>query len=230
MRRRPALSVASISALVIAGLGVPLTGAPAARAEAPRTATLVGSLQSELGCDADWSPACTATDLALQPGSTTYAADFTVPAGSYELKVAINHDWAESYGQGGNNLPLVLQHAAKLRFTYDDTTHAVGIAPTDLPGQATAADGKLASASLRELATRERFYFVMADRFANGDASNDRGGLTGSRLETGFDPTDAGFFHGGDLKGISQRLDYIKGLGTTAIWLTPSFKNRPVQG
>ncbi|NUO92842.1 MAG: pullulanase-type alpha-1,6-glucosidase [Dermatophilaceae bacterium] len=230
MRRRPALSVASISALVIAGLGVPLTGAPIARADAPRTATLVGSLQSELGCDADWSPACAATDLVLQPGTTTYAADFTVPAGSWELKVAINHDWAESYGQGGNNIPLVLQHAAKLRFTYDDATHAVAVAPTDLPGKATAADEKLATASLRELATRERFYFVMADRFANGDPSNDRGGLTGSRLETGFDPTDAGFFHGGDLKGISQRLDYIKGLGTTAIWLTPSFKNRPVQG
>ena len=46
MRRRPALSVASISALVIAGLAVPLTGAPVARAETPRTAT-AGRLPAE---------------------------------------------------------------------------------------------------------------------------------------------------------------------------------------
>ena len=70
----------------------------------------------------------------------------------------------------------------------------------------------------------------MADRFANGDTGNDNGGLVGGRLETGFDPTDKGFYHGGDLKGVTQKLDYIKGLGTSAIWLTPSFKNRPVQG
>jgi glycosidase len=78
----------------------------------------------------------------------------------------------------------------------------------------------------------ERYYFVMTDRFANGDTSNDTGGLTPAddRLVTGYDPTDKGFYHGGDLKGLTGRLDYIKGLGTTAIWLTPSFKNRAVQG
>ncbi len=89
---------------------------------------------------------------------------------------------------------------------------------------------ELAQDSLRVDLTRERFYFVMADRFANGSAANDEGGLTGSRLETGFDPTDKGFYQGGDIAGLSQQLDYIKGLGSTAIWMTPSFKNRPVQG
>ena len=70
----------------------------------------------------------------------------------------------------------------------------------------------------------------MTDRFANGDTANDEGGLTGDRLATGFDPTDKGFYNGGDLAGLRDELDYIDGLGTTAIWLTPSFKNRPVQG
>ena len=70
----------------------------------------------------------------------------------------------------------------------------------------------------------------MTDRFANGDTTNDAGGLSGGRLETGLDPTDKGFYHGGDLKGLTSKLDYIKGLGTTSIWLTPSFKNQPVQG
>ncbi|WP_443051525.1 pullulanase-type alpha-1,6-glucosidase [Streptomyces sp. NBC_00234] len=96
--------------------------------------------------------------------------------------------------------------------------------------QAPPSDAKLAAAPARHDLTREQFYFVMPDRFANGDTSNDRGGLTGSRLETGYDPTDKGFYQGGDLKGLTNRLDYIKGLGTTAIWLAPIFKNRPVQG
>ncbi|WP_229404979.1 pullulanase-type alpha-1,6-glucosidase [Micromonospora sp. NBRC 110038] len=76
----------------------------------------------------------------------------------------------------------------------------------------------------------EQFYFVLPDRFANGDPRNDAGGLTGDRLSTGLDPTDKGFYHGGDLKGVIDKLDYIQGLGTTAIWLAPVFKNRPVQG
>ncbi len=91
-------------------------------------------------------------------------------------------------------------------------------------------DAALAAQAARHDDTREQFYFVMPDRFANGDASNDRGGLTGSRLSTGYDPTDKGFYQGGDLKGLTKRLDYIKGLGTTAIWMAPIFKNRPVQG
>ncbi|MEU5914544.1 pullulanase-type alpha-1,6-glucosidase [Micromonospora sp. NPDC047527] len=79
-------------------------------------------------------------------------------------------------------------------------------------------------------ARAEQFYFVLPDRFANGDRRNDRGGLTGDRLRTGLDPTDKGFYHGGDLKGVIDKLDYIQGMGTTAIWLAPIFKNRPVQG
>ncbi|MFC8196046.1 pullulanase-type alpha-1,6-glucosidase [Streptomyces sp. NPDC057298] len=91
-------------------------------------------------------------------------------------------------------------------------------------------DAALARTPARNDLTREQFYFVLPDRFANGDTSNDRGGLTGSRLDTGYDPTDKGFYQGGDLKGLTKKLDYIKGLGTTAIWMAPIFKNQPVQG
>ena len=76
----------------------------------------------------------------------------------------------------------------------------------------------------------EVVYFVLPDRFANGDASNDRGGLSGDRLKTGFDPTSKAFYNGGDLKGLIQHLDYIQGLGATAIWVGPVFRNKPVQG
>ena len=78
--------------------------------------------------------------------------------------------------------------------------------------------------------TDENFYFVMADRFENGDTANDHGGpARATALVSGFDPTAKGFYHGGDLEGLLQRIDYIQGLGTTSIWLTPSFKNKAVQ-
>ncbi|MBS0254038.1 MAG: alpha-amylase [Proteobacteria bacterium] len=89
-------------------------------------------------------------------------------------------------------------------------------------------------APLAELRARaleqEVIYFVLPDRFANGDPANDRGGLAGDRLVTGFDPAAKGFYHGGDLKGLIAHLDYIQGLGASAIWLGPIFKNKPVQG
>jgi alpha-amylase len=85
--------------------------------------------------------------------------------------------------------------------------------------------------SLRAPVTDERFYFVMADRFEDGSAANDHGGLPPGKNEgqSGFDPKGKGWYHGGDLQGLRNRLDYIKRLGTTAIWLTPSFKNKAVQ-
>ena len=85
--------------------------------------------------------------------------------------------------------------------------------------------------SLRAPVTDQNFYFVMADRFQNGTMANDHGGLPPGKTEgqSGFDPTGKGWYHGGDLEGLRDRLGYIKRLGTTAIWLTPSFKNKAVQ-
>lgn len=77
---------------------------------------------------------------------------------------------------------------------------------------------------------QEVVYFVLPDRFENGDTKNDKGGLKGDRLQTGFDPSAKGYFHGGDLKGLTQKLDYIQGMGATAIWFAPIFKNKAVQG
>jgi len=59
-------------------------------------------------------------------------------------------------------------------------------------------------------------YFVFIDRFSNGDKSNDRE----------VDTTDINGFHGGDIAGLLQRLDYLENLGVTGIWLSPFFTNR----
>lgn len=76
----------------------------------------------------------------------------------------------------------------------------------------------------------EIIYLILPDRFENGDPSNDRGGRQGDRTQTGYDPSSKAFYHGGDIRGIIDRLDYIRRLGATAIWLTPVFENQPVQG
>jgi glycosidase len=96
---------------------------------------------------------------------------------------------------------------------------------------ATLAATPAAAQSYRDrLPEDEVLYFLLPDRFENGDTANDRGGLKGDRLKTGYDPTSKGFYHGGDLKGLIGRLDYIQALGATAIWLAPVFKNKVVQG
>src|SRR5579862_2715982 len=64
----------------------------------------------------------------------------------------------------------------------------------------------------------ENIYFIFTDRFNDGDPSNDN-------VESGhgnpYSPADPHAIHGGDLRGIQQKLDYIKSLGATAIWITP---------
>jgi glycosidase len=79
-------------------------------------------------------------------------------------------------------------------------------------------------------AEAEVIYFLLPDRFENGDESNDLGGIAGGRLDHGFDPTHKGFYHGGDLQGLISRLDYLQELGVTAIWLGPIYQNKAVQG
>ncbi|MEN9411842.1 MAG: hypothetical protein RIQ92_279 [Actinomycetota bacterium] len=67
----------------------------------------------------------------------------------------------------------------------------------------------------------ESTYFVMTDRFFDGDPSNNG---------DGFGPTDIGYWHGGDFKGLTEKLSYIANLGVTSIWITPPFKQQSIQG
>ncbi|WP_461131765.1 glycoside hydrolase family 13 protein [Spirosoma aerophilum] len=65
-------------------------------------------------------------------------------------------------------------------------------------------------------------YLIMPDRFANGDPSNDK---FPDMLDTQADTKNPYLRHGGDFKGIINRLDYLKDLGVTALWLTPVLDN-----
>jgi glycosidase len=64
-------------------------------------------------------------------------------------------------------------------------------------------------------------YLIMPDRFADGDATND----DLSRFHEKDDRSLARAYHGGDLKGIQQHLDYLKKLGVNTIWTTPLYDN-----
>ena len=64
-------------------------------------------------------------------------------------------------------------------------------------------------------------YLIMPDRFANGDSSNDDPAISKGL----FDRTKPRYYHGGDLRGIINRLPYLKDLGVTALWLNPWYDN-----
>ena len=73
------------------------------------------------------------------------------------------------------------------------------------------------SADRQSFTTADLIYLIMPDRFANGDPSNDSTPDTDEKA----DRASIGSRHGGDLQGIIDHLDYIAGLGATAIWNTP---------
>ena len=68
--------------------------------------------------------------------------------------------------------------------------------------------------------SQDLIYFVMPDRYKDGDKKNNDNG--------GFNTSLTAFYHGGDLKGLTgtcepgdDGLARIKSLGFTAVWLTP---------
>jgi len=64
----------------------------------------------------------------------------------------------------------------------------------------------------------QSIYQIVTDRFFDGDPSN-------NNADGNYNPTDSGSVHGGDFKGVEQKLDYIKSLGATAIWISPIVVN-----
>ena len=62
-------------------------------------------------------------------------------------------------------------------------------------------------------------YFVLTDRFVNGDPSNDH---SYGRRSDGMQ--EIGTFHGGDLRGLASKLDYLQQLGVNALWISAPFE------
>ena len=138
-----------------------------------------------------------------------------------------------------------VQPAGNRDFTFVD----VKISPSARPGTAwivfRAPDGtsfkypyligerRSGSRDRESFTTADMIYLVMPDRFANGDPSNDKGWGSGNyddgsamawmppKTPDTVDRDDPVARHGGDLQGMMDHLDYVAGLGATAIWSTP---------
>src|SRR5437667_9240911 len=116
-----------IAALVAAlGAALGLAGS-AATTPNPSSVTIVGDLQSELGCPGDWQPDCAATHLTYDAGDDVWQRTFSLPAGNYEYKAALNNSWDENYGlhaqPNGSNVPLDLPSSTNVKFYYDHKPH-----------------------------------------------------------------------------------------------------------
>jgi uncharacterized membrane protein len=80
---------------------------------------------------AQWDPACCSTYLTEQIDGT-FSGTFNVPAGNYEVKVALHGSWDENYGQngvqGGANYAFEVTESETITFTYDPQSHLLTIA------------------------------------------------------------------------------------------------------
>jgi len=89
-----------------------------------------GSFNDQIGCDDVWQPTCEATAL-TDMGDGIWSGTYSIAAGEYMFKIAINADWAENYGvdgePGGADIPLVLEEDSEVTFTYDRATNLVEI-------------------------------------------------------------------------------------------------------
>jgi glycosidase len=111
-------------------------------------------------------------------------------------------------------LPAILQYEHEkepeaLLAVATEITRQAGLLLDDYLG------GRLPTAAAAAPAA-DSIYFVLVDRFRNGDPANDGE----------VDPRDPAGWHGGDLRGVIDRLDYLRDLGVKTVWLSPVFKTR----
>lgn len=76
------------------------------------------------------------------------------------------------------------------------------------------------SADRTSFGRQDAIYLIVPDRFARAEPAEDRAGLMEGR-----DRANPGGRHGGNLRGITNHLDYIAGMGYTQIWPTPVVEN-----
>jgi neopullulanase len=96
--------------------------------------------------------------------------------------------------------------------------NAAGSASYDFPLTAR----RISERQFQGFSSADAMYLIMIDRFANGDRTNDH--PPGTRDN---DPAAPRGWHGGDLRGIEQHLDYLEQLGITTVWTTPVYDNTP---
>lgn len=110
-------------------------------------------------------------------------------------------------------VPLI---SARLAELVDGFLGDVQDAPSGPPSGPPAGppSGPPASQPTSRVSPAESIYFILVDRFANGDRDND----------TDVVAEDPRAWHGGDLAGLLSRLGYLQDLGVRTLWLSPIFR------
>lgn len=115
------VSIIGLVSLVTGSFAASAT--PAMALQDPASVTIAGDLQSELGCPGDWQPECVTTQLAYDAADDLWQGTFTVPAGTWQYKAALNGTWDVSYP--GDNLQFTTAAAEPVKFYYDHKSHWV---------------------------------------------------------------------------------------------------------
>ncbi len=123
------LSLVGLVGLLSGALNWVAPATPALASPNPTSVTIAGSLDTAIGCAGDWDPACAAAHLTYDANDDVWQGTWTIPAGSYEYKAALNNAWDENYGlhaaPGGANIQLNLPATTSVKFYYDHKSHWV---------------------------------------------------------------------------------------------------------
>jgi hypothetical protein len=138
MRTRVASVAATVALAVTASAAFAVT-----------SVTLPGDFQSELGCAGDWMPDCANTHLTYDAGLDRWVGTFSIPAGNWQYKVAIDDAWDENYGIGGvpngSNYGMSIATPQTVTFSYDAVTHVVTTYAAIVPPSSVTLAGDLQS-------------------------------------------------------------------------------------
>jgi glycosidase len=188
-----------------------------------------------------WDPAAASGALKNTSG-TLWEGQINLPQGKVEYKFAADNSWKINWGDGdsspalpqmglarpdGGNIKVNIARAGKHSVTFDERRLVYTLKPVDAsappdngqpqPPAPTPAPAPVPAPSGFDF-REETIYFVIITRFYDGDQSNNY--YNRDRVKIG-DP-----HWRGDLKGLAMKLDYIKDLGFSAIWITPPVENR----
>ena len=205
-------------------------------------ATAAGDFQSELGCPGDWQPGCLRSWLQDPDGDGIYTfATDQLPAGDYEFKVALDEAWDDELRRrrrsGRRQHPVHGASGETVTFSFDAANHMPAVDVSTDADPVPGAEGLVQPALARAVHRRDPLLHdprpvrrrrpgEQLRRLAGPCVPDD---TQANVLTHGYLPSDKGYYHGGDLAGLTARLPYLEDLGITSIWVGPIFKNKPVQ-
>ncbi|MFZ5470581.1 MAG: alpha-amylase family glycosyl hydrolase [Myxococcota bacterium] len=117
---------------------------------------------------------------------------------------------------GGEAVSAAFDQPAFVDFDHEREPEALTVAAPDIAQRAGSLFDSFLGTPTAAKPSADAIYFVMVDRFANGDSANDGD----------IDLIDPAAFHGGDLEGVLTKLDELQSLGVRTVWLSPVFQMR----